>query len=133
MGSMHGLPMRIAPAPAAVAPSLVVLRTWFWFHASVLVPFFTFGSGFQFWSRVSVLAVAFGFGPLFQFWPLFEFAVRWASRGAPGPSCGLRRRVWPGASGSTMGAGLLSIPWGSCGVLGLLSSSLGWWACSVLV
>ena len=111
--------------------------------SSVLVQGFRFGPVLQFWLMLRfwasalvpalVLAVAFGFDPLFQFWPLFAFAVRGHSRGAPVPSCGLGRRVWPGASGSMMGAGLLPIPWDPCGVLGLLGSSLGWWACSVLV
>ena len=63
--AMHGLPMRVEPAPAAVAPSLVVLHTRFPFHASVSVPCFSFGSCFssglrlwsmlQFWLWLSVL------------------------------------------------------------------------------
>ena len=111
----------------------------FWFRASVLVPCVRFCPRPQFWSMLqfwlmlqfqtsvlvhaSVLAVVFCFGPLFSFGHFFAPAVRGGSRGAWRPRCGFGRRVWPGAFGSMMGAGLLSTPWGPCGVVGLLGSS----------
>ena len=57
-----------------------VLRTRFRFHASVLVPFFSFGSGLRFWSCASVLATDLSLEPFFSFSPCFSFG------------CGLRFR-----------------------------------------
>ena len=76
MEPMHGLHMCIEPAPAAVAPSPVVLHTRFWFHASVVVLFFSLGSGFPFSSRASGFVLGLRFGPCFSFSSCFSSGLQ---------------------------------------------------------
>lgn len=136
--SMRSPHVCMVPAPASVAPSLLVPRHHFWFHISILLLYFSFspfcslGHVPQLWSHTSVLFQPSVLLPYLDFCSVLQCWFLWPiciEGGGVGGSRGAGAPLWfqapvrPGASGLMM-----------CFCLLVTAFTSAWWqVCFVLV